>query len=128
MRRLLPSDDFVPSAEDLPLFAAPEIPPAPSGPATPLPEPSAGTLEGYQAWRATGEGQRAFDYMERMALEAFQDGERRIGAKGLLEACRFGLRPRVKLNSTHTAYIADELVAKHPVLADKIERRKRKSA
>jgi hypothetical protein len=124
MRRLIPSDDHDPKAEDLPLFAKAEIPTAPSGPACRMvASHRANTEAGWLAWLQTPAGREAWSLIERKAL---QRAPGRVSTKALFEEVRAELK--IELNNSHTVRAGDMLLRRHPHLADCIERRKRKSA
>lgn len=93
-----------------------------SGPQKSPPHRSANTREAYWAWRRTREGKEVWAAIERMALEAQARGERRISSKALVEAVRGLLHQHT--NNSHTRFIAEELIERHPPLVALIERRK----
>lgn len=97
----------------------------PSGPATPIPPPSANSREAYWHWRRGPEGRRAWAQIESAALSIVSGrGERaRISTKSLVEYARGSLH--LHINNSYTAYIADELIERFPFLKGSIERRRR---
>jgi hypothetical protein len=66
-------------------------------------------------------------HLERMALQLWRDGKK-FGVKRLVEQIRWDLcgiqnAAMFKINNSHTAYIARELLLRRPVLRDFIELR-----
>ena len=88
--------------------------------------PAAGTYEAYRQWVVTVEGQVAFDWIERMAVEQLAAGADRVSPRTLVARARDHLHARI--NDHFTAWIADDLVIRHPHLLDVIERRKRRKS
>ena len=108
--------------DGLPIFAPP---PPPTGPATDTRKFEPGLEERYQAWKLTEAGARVWRYVERAALDRAARGERRIGLQGIFEDARQqDWHPTV--NHNFRSLIARDLIARHPHLLERIERRQRK--
>lgn len=104
--------------------------PPPEPPSGPQRDPRrytglAGSWRGYELWKATEEGRRAFAYIERAALDQAARGEARVSPRTLVAQVRERLK--LEVNDHYSAWIADDLVARHPAaLLSVIERRKRR--
>ena len=104
-----------------------DAPPPPSGPAKDVRRFVGSTYERYVRWRTeTPEGRQAFSYIAGAALVAAERGDKRISVNRLVEEAR--ARLHVEINNTARAWLADDLIARHPHLADVVERRKRRAA
>ena len=102
-------------------------PPPPSGPQRDVERFCGTSYEGYVWWKtSTVEGRRAFGYIEQCALVAAEKGQARISVNRLVEEVRVHLQ--LEVNNTYRAWIADDLVMRHPHLTDLIERRRRRKA
>lgn len=77
----------------------------------------------YAEWRATADGKDVFARVEQMALYAQRTGEQRIEINLLFAQVRRE-RKRAADNSFR-AYLARELIAKHPQLVGVIRVKKR---
>ena len=106
--------------DGLPLFAEPPAPPAPDHT----------TEEGHRqsALRWMEEHPDAVQLFETLAMQAVNRG-RKFGMKALTERVRWEYmitrdEGTWKLNNNHTAYVARELVRRHPQLAEHIEFRR----
>ena len=117
-----------PVRPDYDLFTEPPEPP--SGPTTDVGKfgPKETVRTRYAVWKGSDDGWRAWRYMEATALDLAARGELRISAKYLAEQARRADHLHAEIDNRWTALIADDLVARHPHLLDKIERRKRRSA
>jgi hypothetical protein len=118
----------VPLQPDYDLFTPP--PEAPSGPPTDVGKFLSHHSRGirYAQWKGTEAGWRVWRYVECTALDLAARGEQRISVKYLVEQARRGLdKPKVEINNSYTALLADDLVARHPHLVDLLERRKRRT-
>lgn len=80
----------------------------------------------YTRWRVTPDGGAVFDWVEALALSRAQRGERRTGAKYLVELARDALH--LKVDNKYSALIGRELLLRHPHLRDQIETRERTAA
>jgi hypothetical protein len=96
----------------------------PSGPATAEAGARANSHAAYAAWRETGDGLKVWLAVEQRALDLYGAGARRISTKALVELARASLK--LEINNTYTAWLADDLIRKHPQLRDVIERRARR--
>lgn len=104
-----------------------DVPEPPTGPAKDVSRFVGSTYERYVRWRTeTPEGRRAFSYVAGAALVAAERGDKRISVNRLVEQARAALL--VEIDNTARAWIADDLIARHPHLKDLIERRKRRAA
>lgn len=84
------------------------------------------TPAGYRAWRESGDGYKAFATLERLAVEQFHGtngARKRISINALVEKVRDIWK--IHINNTYRAWIADELIRRHPDMASVIVRRKR---
>lgn len=89
--------------------------------------PLGGTIaERYLAWRTTEDGQRAWGWIARRALEEVAQGATRLSAKALVEACREQLH--VRINNVATPCIARELEEQYPITRGLFELRRRTAA
>ena len=80
----------------------------------------------YARWRLTDDGDTVFRWIEEKAMDLAAAGERRIGAKSLVERARDELH--LHCNNLYTANLARELILRHPHLKDHFELRERTAA
>jgi hypothetical protein len=86
-----------------------------------------GTIEAkYLAWRATPEGQEAYQWIATRATELVAGGATRLSISQLVEGYRFAMRQSV--NNTFRAPMVRELEDQYPVLAGLFEQRVRRTA
>jgi len=108
------------------LFSPPPEPP--TGPPTDLGKFARGSEARYQAWKATDAGWKAWRYIERTALDLAARGEARISLQFCIEQAREHVEPHASVNHNFRSLICRDLLARHPHLVDRIERRKRREA
>jgi hypothetical protein len=109
--------------EQTDMFFAPA---APSGPNVEAPTPAAGTPEAYALWRKTAEGVEFWDALKRTGLEAFNAGDKRFSTRTFLARYRDDFK--VKINDHFSPWLATDLIAAIPQLADIVEQRVRKKS
>jgi hypothetical protein len=89
--------------------------------------PIDGTIEArYQAWRATEEGQDAYQWIVTRATSMVAQGATRLSIAQLVEGYRFAKRRSV--NNTFRAPMVRELEDGYPILRGLFESRVRRSA
>jgi hypothetical protein len=82
-----------------------------------------GAPEKYIAWRETYEGQSALSLMGQIALQDVAAGARRVSINYLSDRLR--ARSHIRHCNTWRPWMADDLIHRHPVLADFIQRKVR---
>ena len=104
------------------------VPQAPAPPLPPEPEDTDSLRAAYRQWRDTAAGQAVYAACYRQALTRRQQ-HRRFGIGALVEVVRWEM-PGIeraddgfKINNNHRAYLARELCAAIPGLAELIETR-----
>ena len=115
----------VPLRPEWDLFHPPPDPP--TGPPTDVAKFASGAAA-YAAWKATHEGWLVWRYVERTALDQAAAGQQRISTRTIVAEARDRFTVdghHVSINDHYTALLADDLLARHPHLEDRIERRKR---
>ena len=101
-------------------------PPPPTGPEAEKYHHEDGRPERFVAFLDTPDGQAFWEAVEEAALEALRTGEERFSTRTFL--ARYRDDEKVRINDHFSPWFADELVARHPLLLDIIERRKRRKA
>ncbi len=106
-------------------FAASPTTSGPRPPSADGPRATRDYAEQWAAFAASYFGAPIAEWIEREAVYLYAEGAERISSKALIEGVRGDLRAAI--SSNWSAPIADWLVARHPHLSDRIERRVRKA-
>ncbi len=92
----------------------------------------ASIVERWAAFHA--DNPQVYDELERLAMDLYQAGHRRIGVKMVWETMRYNFALKTlgddgfKLNNDFHALYARELIARHSLFKGVIETRERKAA
>lgn len=103
----------------LPLFDTPP----PSGPEAEEYTKDEKTQKAFYRLLAEETGQAFWEYLQKAALAALHEGEKRFSVRGALYEFRTLKKGRIA--NDFTPWFADKLVAHHPELDDIVQRKKR---